>query len=268
LETNWPTTISISCNTQGLEIRRPTHHGKDLPIELTNFIVCGTNTITISYMEHAPREIGGPRLIAVELVETLSHSSIMDLVWNQGVIPEEHTLQTIKHRLTRSADDDGVISEENLAIELADPFSQTILKVPVRGAACTHLDCFDLETWLETRPSRRPAACQHAPHLPCSCPKSEEPSDPDKWRCPRCLGDARPYSLRIDGFLLKVRQQLEKEGKLDTKSMHVKADGSWAVVVEEDDPPESDDETPVRAKRAPSATARKQEVEVIELDSD
>jgi zinc finger MIZ domain-containing protein len=52
-----------------------------------------------------------------------------------------------------------------------------------------------------------------------------EPSNPDKWKCPICFKDARPYSLRIDIFLLSVRRQLEKEGKLYTKCVLVAADG-------------------------------------------
>ncbi len=273
LDVNWPPNIFMTFNEQALDIRRHPHNGRDLPTEITDFLVCGTNVLKIS-LPAPQRERAQNRFIAVELVETLSHSSVIDSVWAQGVIPKEVTLKTIKQRLTSAPDDDGVVFEEpDLSIDLADPFSATIFKVPARGATCTHMECFDLETWLNTRPSKPLIKCPHS-GLACACPNTPEPSNPDKWRCPICSKDARPYNLRIDGFLLAVRLQLEEEGKLQTKNMRVKADGSWTVVVEEDDEDSDDDGIPSSstaglgrvAKPTPQPAPRRPEVEVIEID--
>ncbi|KAK0652948.1 hypothetical protein B0T16DRAFT_108144 [Cercophora newfieldiana] len=267
LDTSWPSNVYITCNNQALDIRRTQHNGKDLAIELTNLIVCGSNEIEISLPEQQ-RESAANRFFAVELLETLSHSEVVKLVWQRGIIPADHTLQTIKKRLTGPDDDDGVsFGDPALAIDLADPFSAVIFETPTRGAACTHMECFDLETWLTTRPSKPPQKCRHG-DFPCECPSAPEPSIPDKWRCPICFEDARPYSLRIDGFLLQVRNELQQENKLQTKSMRVKSDGTWTVVVEADDEPGTDDEGPAVAKKpaAPPTIARRHDVEVIEID--
>jgi hypothetical protein len=252
--TDWPPNIFIMCNGTPLEIRRETHNGKDQPIELTELVVSGRNTVDISLPP-----ISNGCFIAVEMLETLSHSETVKLVWNSGLIPEEQTLQTIRKRLTPPADDDGIIIEEpDLSIDLADPFTAVIFEVPARGVDCTHMECFDLETWLNTRPSK--------PAEASSPDKWKEPSYPDKWKCPICGKDARPYSLRIDGFLLKVRAQLEQENKLQSKSMHVKPDGTWTPVVEVDvgSDDDDDDQPSVAGRSSVPATARRQEV--IELD--
>jgi hypothetical protein len=257
----------ITCNGEALDIRRYQHNGKDLPIELTDYIVRGSNSIRISLPEQV-RESSGDRFLAVEMLETLSHSEVIKLVWQNGTIPAEQTLQTIRQRLAGSFDDDGVVfNEPSLAIDLADPFSAILFEIPARGAACTHMECFDLETWLNTRPAKPTQKCRHG-DFPCNCPIAPEPSNPDKWRCPICFKDARPYSLRIDSFLLEVRKRLAKEDKLQTKSMRVKQDGTWTAVVEADDELDSDEEGITVAKKVAAAptTTRRQEVEVIEID--
>jgi hypothetical protein len=255
LDTNWPSYIHMTLNHNVLEIRRHTHNGRDLPTEVTDFIVSGTNVLLIALHE-APGEPSQSRLFAVEILETRSHSAVVDSIWSQGTTPEDETLNTIRKRLTSSIDDEVAFEAPDLSIDLADPFSSTIFKVPVRGVACTHMECFDLENWLNTRPAKTPVKCLHKPDR-CDCRNPVEPSNPDKWRCPICSKDARPCSLRIDGFLLKVRRQLEEEGRLHTKCLRVKAEGSWSVVLEEDDDDASDDDGPgVRPiPAAPAAAA-------------
>ena len=291
LDTSWPCLIHMMLNDKVLEIRRHTHNGRDLPIEVTDMVVAGTNVLEIAFHE-APGEGIQNRLLAVEMLETFNHSTIVNSIWSRGIVPEVETLDTIRGRLTSSTDDDVAFEAPDLSIDLADPFSSTIFKIPVRGDSCTHMECFDLENWLNTRPAKTPVKCSHKP-AQCACVVPVEPSNPDKWRCPICSKDARPCSLRIDGFLLKVRRQLEEEGKLHTKCLRVKADGSWSVVLEDGDDGASDDDGPVvvagpsrataatppslpavrRTSQAPAArrmpqapVAMRREVEIIEID--
>ena len=291
LDTNWPCFIHMTLNHKVLEIRRHMHNGRDLPVEVTDMVVAGTNVLAIALHE-APNEGTQGRLLAVEMLETFNHSTIVDSIWSRGIVPEGETLGTIRERLTSSTDDDVAFEEPDLSIDLADPFSSTIFKIPVRGDSCTHMECFDLENWLNTRPAKTPVKCSHKPAR-CACVVPVEPSNPDKWRCPICSKDARPCSLRIDGFLLKVRRQLEEEGKLHTKCLRVKADGSWSVVLEDEDDGASDDDGPVvvagpsratapaapslpavrRTSQAPAArrtshapVIMRREVEIIEID--
>ncbi|KAG6359375.1 hypothetical protein INS49_012896 [Diaporthe citri] len=240
-----------------------------------------TNKLKVATMQAGPTadKIVRRFHLAVEVVETLSHSAILEHVWTTGVVDSAQTLEKVRKRIDAVPDEDGIavidrsgVTASELSIDLTDPFSASIFSIPARGSACTHMECFDLETWLNTRPIKQATCHQHA----LTCPKRLEPSDPDKWKCPICFADARPRSLRIDSFLLSVRRQLEEQNKLDTKSILVAADGTWRPVIEpvDDEDAGSDGDGPI--SKGPVATLRKRPsksssverapVEVIELD--
>ncbi|KAH8747278.1 hypothetical protein F5883DRAFT_622544 [Diaporthe sp. PMI_573] len=282
-ETSWPDYIFPHFNGEKLIVRRGTHHGKDLPVELTDFVVQGLNKLKVATMQAGPTadKIARSFHLAVEVVETLSHSAVLKHVWATGVVDSAETLEKIRKRIDAVPDEDGIavidrsgITASELSIDLTDPFSASIFSIPARGSACTHMECFDLETWLNTRPIKQ--AIKNGQQYVCTSPKRLEPSEPDKWKCPICFGDARPRSLRIDGFLLSVRKQLEERNKLETKSILVGADGTWRPVVEpvDDEDAGSDGDGPVskgpvanlRKRSSKSTSVERAAIEVIELD--
>lgn len=280
-ETSWPDHIFPHFNGEKLVVRRGTHHGKDLPVELTDFVVPGINKLKVATMQAGPTadKIVRRFHLAVEVLETLSHSAILKHVWATGVVDAAQTLEKVRKRIDAVPDEDGIavidrsgVTASELSIDLTDPFSASIFSIPARGSACTHMECFDLETWLNTRPIKQATAHQHS----LTCPKRLEPSEPDKWKCPICFADARPRSLRIDSFLLSVRRQLEEQNKLDTKSILVAADGTWRPVIEpvDDEDAGSDGDGPVpkgpvttlRKRPSKSSSVERAAVEIIELD--
>jgi hypothetical protein len=235
------------------EIRRHTHHGKDLPVEVTAFVGPGENELRVTLPANDPSP--SHHAIAVEEVQTLSRPSVIDYVYQHGLIPEPVAHDQIKSKARKGLDildyDDVSLSKSELTIDLADPFTTSIFKVPVRGKHCTHLECFDLEIWLQTRLPKTvvPAmACPHSESVKCDCDRKERISMVDVWDCPICGRDARPYSLQIDGFLLSVRQTLEREKKLNAKKLLMSPDGSWTTdgTVEGE---EDDDDEPATKKR-------------------
>ncbi|KAI0842575.1 hypothetical protein F5Y06DRAFT_130242 [Hypoxylon sp. FL0890] len=273
-DTTWPEQIYMELNCHTLSVMRKAHHAKDLPIEASSFIVPGDNFLDVHIPQGNSIPLDKEPFIAVEVVEVLGHQAILQMVGTQGNMPADVTRDIVRNRLrgssNKEADDDELIMVDDLSIDVTDPFSRTVFKVPVRGKACTHLECFDLETWLNTRLGKR--SCYCADNAPCGkCPN--EPSFVDKWRCPLCNGDARPYSLRIDGFLVDVRSQLEKENKLRTKAILVTADGTWKPKDLDDDDSDIDsdegaagpvDKKPPRSSITPFS--RDRTIEVIELD--
>lgn len=282
-ETSWPDYIFPHFNGEKLVVRRGTHHGKDLPVELTDFVVPGLNKLKVATMQAGPTadKIVRRFHLAVEVVETLSHSAVLEHVWATGVVDSDETLGKIRKRVDAVPDEDGIavidrsgVTASELSIDLTDPFSASIFSIPARGSACSHMECFDLETWLNTRPIKQ--AIKNGQPYVCTSPKRLEPSEPDKWKCPICFADARPRSLRIDSFLLNVRKQLEEQNKLDTKSILVAADGTWRPVVEpvDDEDAGSDGDGPVskgsvvalRQRSSKSISVERAAIEVIELD--
>ncbi|KAI0453447.1 hypothetical protein F5B21DRAFT_283151 [Xylaria acuta] len=270
-ETTWPDHIFMNLNDRVVEVKRKQHYSKDLPIDVSSFVRSGTNTLSISVLAQSTQRKQHTPFVAVEIVEVLSHSSILRMVNISGTRPANETHELIQRRLAGSLanqagdDNDLEIPNDGISIDLADPFTSTIFTVPVRGKACTHLECFDLENWLNTRLGKKAPCVCGGPN--CKCPK--EPSFVDRWRCPLCDGDARPYSLRIDDFLVKVRASLEQNNQLRTKSITVLANGSWkANYSPEDD--DSDLDSDDNGTRATSKAASKPSVPrtIIELDDD
>lgn len=284
-DVTWPDQIFMQLNGRALTIRRKQHYAQEQPIEIGHCVRSGLNELKISVPPNvAQSRVWPPNkkpFIAVEVVETLSHSSVLALnnLTVGSAIPAEHTLSIIRKRLGGPSggtdDDDIAIVASDLTIKVADPFSFCIFNIPVRGANCEHLECFDLETWLNTRPSKKSCVCGSRDANCKVCPR--EPSFADKWKCPICGEDARPQALRVDGFLSEVRAALASQGRLATKDIAVSSDGSWKPVIDSDDE-EGDDDSDVntvpaitrsiRSRSASKPMPQRASVEVITLDDD
>lgn len=248
---HWPKEIYSSFNEKTLMLPRKQHFYYDLPLELSDYMVEGRNVAKLSFPGVAANfEQGKTYFVAVEVVKTLSLESIKRML-NEPEYLFRDTKSVITNRLKPPDTDDILIEDNSLCINLADPFTSIMFKVPAKGVDCKHLECFDLDTWLVTRP-RKPGKDNPL-----------EPSMVDRWKCPICGGDARPVSLRIDDFLVGVRRDLLAMGKGQIKKIQVGADGSWTPLAEPDD---SEDETEgghvnaVPGARGPSTASRAPEV--------
>ncbi|RKF79372.1 hypothetical protein GcC1_047001 [Golovinomyces cichoracearum] len=220
-DTAWPEIICLDINGRHLEIRRKKHHGKDLPIDITQHVlkngIESPNKITLSIIRGQNKLMEHNYFLAVEVTEIMEHSQILHMCQKTNRLEVSHTLDMIKKSLAPSSlnkDDDFEIVISEISIDLADPFTSCIFQIPARGRFCLHRECFDLETFLLTRNSR--------PN------RTDQPCIVDVWKCPLCGGDARPWQLQIDGFLELIRKELAEQGNLETvKSIRVEPDGSW-----------------------------------------
>lgn len=265
-DTVWPESIFQTLDDQHLELRRKMQHGKDLPIDLTRFMVQkgeGRHQVRISSPQWSKKRDYG-YFIAVERIETLQHKEVMHNCLQYQRVPANHTLNSIKESLAPKEDDDDDLAmvPGDLTLSLADPFTARIFVTPVRSKTCKHRECFDLETFLLTRNSK-----PKRPQQPCMV---------DVWKCPLCGRDARPYSLQVDDFLVSVRAELEKQNNLEAKAILISPDGAWRV--KPDPRPEkrkapydddfTDDEEDGSQQHQPREASAKKLVEVIELDDD
>ncbi|KAK6439258.1 hypothetical protein LTR95_004536 [Oleoguttula sp. CCFEE 5521] len=248
-DNSWPGSMSCQLNDQWLETRGKLHHGRYLPVDLSQIVRAGSNTLAV----HLARAANDPGkfeyAIAIEVITVSSHAAIVD-----GIMPlsSADSLASIKQSLsgtsgTLASDDDLVLTSSTLSINLFDPFTaDRIFTIPVRGNTCLHRDCFDLETFLGQ----------------CRCEKPGFPCVVDCWRCPICKADVRPQSLIKDGFLVEVREKLERLGMSDTRAIVVEADGSWRPKVEE----RTGVRSPSMEVETAGMTTEKRVVEIIELD--
>lgn len=254
-DNSWIPHSFFTFNNTSLQLRKKLHHGKDLPVNLTGLVREGPNVLEVSVMSNASDTTHRSYLIAIEFLGLMTQADIKALCYEKK-IPAEKTIEEFKRRLSsNAADDDLVVVESTLTINLRDPFSASkICDTPVRGKACLHNECFDLDTFLATRPRRG------------------DVSVADKWRCPICKLDARPVVLVVDEFLVQVRDELESKGLLDTRAIIVDADGSWKPKPDERDPHgvrDSHTPDPHLAAAGNAAQLPPPAIhEVIDLDSD
>lgn len=224
-ETVWPKNLFVRINDKLVELRRKAQWGKDLPADITNFIVSPQNVLeavlNVTATEH-PEKRPSYQLI-VEMFQCCDQDMLKsEMLKSDRYIPAEVAKQRIVSRLTGSIaddDDDIIIESTSLKITLKCPLSMALITLPVRGRTCEHLECFDYETYMSSRPRKHP----------------REPPVGDSYRCPVCKGDTRPKELIVDGFLVQVLEEavrMEKLGK-DGRDVVVEKDGKWEVVVEE-----------------------------------
>jgi hypothetical protein len=245
-DTAWVPYSYFTLNGTSLQQRKKVHNGKDLPIDLTGLIKEGENVLEIAVMVLSDDTSYLTYLVAIETLGVRAHETIKQQCLEINRVPADRVIQDIRKKLFGTSDDDDIaIIESTLTINLFDPFSASkICDIPVRGKACLHNNCFELDTFLQTRPRKGDA------------------SVPDQWRCPICRADARPHQLLVDGFLEDVRKQLEAQGLLRTRAIIVQQDGSWKPKAEVRDPNGVSDDppTPTHARPMPPAHA-----EVIDL---
>lgn len=221
----------LTFNDTSLQQRRKIHHGKDQPIDLTHLVRQGSNTLQVTIMSPSTNDNAHLNyLVAVEILGFKSHDAIKRTCLTSRRIPASTILDTIKKKLSANSDDEDLaVIESNLTITLFDPFSASaICAIPARSHCCAHNDCFDLDTFLVTRP------------------RKGDVSAPDAWRCPICKADARPNRLIVDGFLEQITRDLQRKGLESTRAILVQADGAWTPkaeiregVSDETPPPES-----------------------------
>ncbi|KAH7390897.1 hypothetical protein DE146DRAFT_146542 [Phaeosphaeria sp. MPI-PUGE-AT-0046c] len=235
--TSWIPYSCFKLNGFLLEQRKKVHHGKDLPIDITNFVHDGENILEIMVTTNSADKSFLDYLVAIEFLGITCHESLKRNCLEDQFKPSEEILAKLMTKLssTSSEDDDIAIVESKLTINLFDPFSASrICDIPVRSRICLHNDCFDLETFLSTR-RRKGDVC-----------------DPDLWRCPICNADARPQYLITDGFLVNVKNVLDAQGLSQTRAIVVHQDGSWRQKAEVRDPNGVSDDPPTPTVRRAS----------------
>lgn len=263
---HWPPSFFVVVNGKYMELRRKknfSHH--DQALELTDSLAKGENSIRISFPKVPENDLKGKKCsIAVEDIETLTHSTLRSRVEKAPRFPKEEMRMKIRRRLQKLDSDDVIIADDFLIVSLADPFSLALCDIPVRGVDCEHLECFDLETWLQTRPSKLVFKGFYYG-------EGDEPCMVDVWQCPICGRDARPDSLHVDEYLAEIRRKIVDSGETGVTAIKVVEDGTWTKLYEEVNDSE-EIVSPANNCRARTESEQRQRlppnVEIIEIEDD
>lgn len=212
IPTFYPEHIFVSLNGNHLEFRRKRNYKRDLPVDVTDIVQPGNNLIRVSF-HPSKDDLYNTFAIAVEIVAFQDHELVSAM---PSKIAAEEALQVITAAVkpaTTTGDDDVTVVNDSMSINVTDPFSLQLWTTPVRGIQCKHRECFDLQTFLQTRPSEMKDALTGV----------------YAWICPLCFKDARPRSLVIDGFMQTVRERLIEQRREDARNIIIKSDGSWTI---------------------------------------
>lgn len=215
--THWPPYIYLSLNGEIVSPLLKQHYHNDLPIELTNSLVKGANKVKVhipSFPQNVKKDIA--YFMSVELIVTLDHDSTHALVTSAPHISVDQTMTDIKRRLQLDTDE-VIINSDTLTVAVTDSFSSKLFEIPVRGRNCRHLECIDLENWLNSRPCK-------------PSPEAGEPTMVDTWGCPICGEDARPGNLQIDDYFVDIRTKLLEQRMGNVKKIQITVDGTWKAV--------------------------------------
>ncbi|XP_064650037.1 E3 SUMO-protein ligase PIAS2-like isoform X2 [Lineus longissimus] len=182
----------IPTNKPGVEPKRP---GR--PVNITSLCRISPtipNHVNISWASEFARGY----CVGVYLVRKQSSDVLLQRLKAKGIKHADHSRALIKEKLHQ--DPDSEIATTSLRVSLLCPLGKMRMRCPSRCNTCTHLQCFDAETYLlmnEKKPT---------------------------WKCPVCDKPATYDSLIIDGLFSKIVQECSQ----DCNDIQFVEDGSWS----------------------------------------
>jgi len=221
-ETKHPPCSFAEINGQILDFRKKKNWGKDLPTDITDYIQQGANEVKVAVFEDQTERDASKESIAfcIEVLEVTSRTTIHKDCLTKQFIPIHDAKLKIRERIKprQSKDDEDLVTvgSDTIALDIQCPISKTTLKVPVRGKHCSHIECFDLDSFLSSRPKYVGGV-----------------SIVDAWSCPICgsISDCRPQNLVTDGFIQETIRKIiaDRGGQHNVDRVIVRSDGLWRV---------------------------------------
>ncbi|XP_041372935.1 E3 SUMO-protein ligase PIAS2-like isoform X3 [Gigantopelta aegis] len=174
----------------GVEPKRP---GR--PVDITSLCRLSptiSNQLDVSWASEYARGY----CLSVYLVRRLTSDILFHRLKQFGNRHPDHTKALIKEKLTQ--DPDSEIATTSLRVSLICPLGKMKLSIPCRPSTCTHLQCFDAQTFLMMN-EKKPT-----------------------WICPVCDKAAPFDKLMIDGYFVDIlRNSISSD-------IQFHEDGSWS----------------------------------------
>lgn len=115
----------------------------------------------------------------VHMVRKVGTKDLLDRLKEKEVMPPQRARDFVRKVMSVS---DGDIATTSIRVSLVCPLSKVRMEMPVRGATCNHMQCFDGQVYLQMNERRA------------------------TWTCVVCNESASYDSLIIDGLLLEILQ--------------------------------------------------------------
>jgi len=211
LSHQWPTQSELLVNGIYVQLVQKCQDGqhkskslKERPADITIYVHKGLNTFRLQGKpNHQLGDWNFGLAITIEIPRPVS--SLISGMKRKNLIRPEVTKELIKKMF--SGDDDIMTSQMSVSIKC--PLSLKRLSIPARGKTCTHLGCFDLETFLNFQRDAKNAS----------------------WKCIVCNGGPLELdTIVIDGWMTDLLQDIEKTDNVD--HVEVFEDGTYKVILE------------------------------------
>ncbi|XP_077999794.1 zinc finger MIZ domain-containing protein 1-like isoform X2 [Glandiceps talaboti] len=205
MHTNWPASVAVSVNANPLAIERGENKTSHKPLYLKEVCQPGRNTIQITVSACCCSH-----LFVLQLVHRPTVRSVLQGLLRKRLLPAEHCITKIKRNFTSVAassnstlnGEDGV-EQTAIKVSLKDPITFRRITLPARGHDCKHIQCFDLESYLQLN-------CERG-----------------SWRCPVCNKTALLEGLEVDQFMWGI---LTAVSSADFEEVTIDASAAWKPV--------------------------------------
>ncbi|XP_034027269.1 zinc finger MIZ domain-containing protein 2-like isoform X3 [Thalassophryne amazonica] len=182
MNTNWPASVQVSVNATPLTIERGDNKTSHKPLYLKHVCQPGRNTIQITVTACCCSH-----LFVLQLVHRPSVRSVLQGLIKKRLLAAEHCVTKIKRNFSSGSipgtpglnGEDGV-EQTAIRVSLKCPITFRRIQLPARGHDCRHVQCFDLESYLQLN-------CERG-----------------MWRCPVCNKTALLEGLEVDQYMLGI----------------------------------------------------------------
>uniref|UniRef100_A0A8C1VAF2 Zinc finger, MIZ-type containing 1b n=1 Tax=Cyprinus carpio TaxID=7962 RepID=A0A8C1VAF2_CYPCA len=217
--TNWPASVQVSVNATPLTIERGDNKTSHKPLHLKHVCQPGRNTIQITVTACCCSH-----LFVLQLVHRPSVRSVLQGLLRKRLLTAEHCVAKVKRSFSSvavSVGDDGV-EQTAIRISLKCPITFRRIQLPARGHDCKHVQCFDLESYLELN-------CERG-----------------TWRCPVCNKAALLEGLEVDQYMWGVLNALQNS---EFEEVTIDPSCSWRPVQIKSEPHIKEDPDGLMSKR-------------------
>lgn len=213
MNTNWPASVQVSANSTPLEIDRGENKNTHRPLYLKQVCQPGRNTIQITVSTCCCSH-----LFVLQLVHRPSVRHVLHTLLRRNLLPADHAVAKIKRSFAQGhiqspqpnpatglVDKDSAMDQQqSLKVFLKCPITLKRITLPARGHDCKHIQCFDLEAYLQIN-------CERG-----------------NWRCPVCNKPALTEGLEIDQYMWAILNTLTTQQ--DTEEVMVDAQANWKAI--------------------------------------
>ncbi|XP_063699763.1 zinc finger MIZ domain-containing protein 1 [Culicoides brevitarsis] len=204
MNTNWPASVQVSANSNPLEIDRGENKNSHRPLYLKQVCQPGRNTIQITVSTCCCSH-----LFVLQLVHRPAVRHVLDTLLRRNLLPTEHSVAKIKRFFASGAIPPNAMNEsdptqepKSVRVYLKCGSTHKRITLPARGHDCKHIQCFDLETYLQVN-------CERG-----------------NWRCPICNKPALTEGVEIDQYMWGIMNTIKASGA-DIDEFTIDSQGNW-----------------------------------------